>query len=111
MNERLASRRAFLGLFAAGAGSIALAGCGVANTPAAPAATSASPVAARSSVPSPAPSAVTTSATARPAAAQPISGGSLRAVLIVYLPSIDCQQSLPGINATVGNAYEQLTRY
>jgi peptide/nickel transport system substrate-binding protein len=50
-----------------------------------------------------------------PAAAQPTAqpkrGGTLRAAIAGDLTSIDGQQSLPGVVATVGNAYETLTRY
>src|SRR5579871_2611732 len=45
------------------------------------------------------------------AATTPKQGGTLRAALAGELTSIDGQQSLPGITATVGNAYETLTRY
>jgi peptide/nickel transport system substrate-binding protein len=45
------------------------------------------------------------------AASTPKTGGVLRAALTGELTSIDGQQSLPGITATVGNAYETLTRY
>jgi peptide/nickel transport system substrate-binding protein len=42
---------------------------------------------------------------------QPKTGGTLRAAIVGDLTSIDGQQSLPAITATVGNAYESLTRY
>jgi peptide/nickel transport system substrate-binding protein len=84
----LVSRRAFLSVAAAAAGLLAAA-CGATTTPVASSPTSAS----------------------KPVAALPKSGGTLRAGIVGDLPSIDGQQSLPGINATVGNAYEQLTRY
>jgi peptide/nickel transport system substrate-binding protein len=104
MHERLVSRRMLLGMFAAGTGSLALTGCGVASAPAAPAATSVGPT-------SVSPTASSSAPTAKPAGGQPKSGGVLRAGIVGDLPGIDGQQSLPGINATVGNAYEQLTRY
>lgn len=56
-------------------------------------------------------SGTTPAATPVPAANTPKSGGTLRAALVGELTSIDGQQSLPGITATVGNAYEGLTRY
>jgi ABC-type transport system substrate-binding protein len=49
--------------------------------------------------------------TSTSAASTPKTGGNLRAGLAGELTSIDGQQSLPGITATVGNAYETLTRY
>ncbi|HEX8969299.1 MAG TPA: ABC transporter substrate-binding protein [Chloroflexota bacterium] len=71
--------------------------------------------AASTSPASPAPSAVASSTVAPSGAptisAQTHSGGTLRAAIVGDLPSIDGQQMLPGINATVGNAYETLTRY
>jgi peptide/nickel transport system substrate-binding protein len=109
------SRRSVLALFAAGTGSLLLAACGGATAPPAPAAST--PVAGNAlNNASPAPSAAAAS-TVTPAAAAPIdsaqtkSGGTLRAAIVGDLPSIDGQQMLPGINATVGNAYETLTRY
>ena len=56
-----------------------------------------------------APAAVVTIAPS--AASTPRAGGTLRAGLAGELTSIDGQQSLPGITATVGNAYEGLTSY
>jgi peptide/nickel transport system substrate-binding protein len=93
------------------------------SAPPAPAASSpvgSAPNTARPEAPtSPAASAPSTvaSSSAAPAAggpsnaAQARSGGTLRAAIVGDLPSIDGQQMLPGINATVGNAYETLTRY
>ena len=46
-----------------------------------------------------------------PAPGQAKPGGTLRSAIVGDLPGIDGQQSLPGINVTVGNAYEQLIRY
>lgn len=91
---RSVSRRSALGLFAAGTGGLLLAACSGATAPLAPAVSS--PVG-------------TASNAAQPA--QTHSGGTLRAAIVGDLPSIDGQQMLPGINATVGNAYETLTRY
>lgn len=42
---------------------------------------------------------------------QPKRGGILRAAIVGDLTSIDGQDSLQGVTATVGNAYEGLTRY
>src|SRR5262245_32412099 len=117
MREPSVSRRTFLGLFAAGAGSLALAGCGVVTAPAAStqpaesAASNAKPAASNPATTSGVAPTATASAAAKPASGQSKSGGTLRAGIVGDLPSIDGQQSLPGINATVGNAYEQLTRY
>jgi peptide/nickel transport system substrate-binding protein len=86
---RSVTRRTLLGLFALGAGNLVLTACGSASGPASPV----------SGAPKPAGS------------VQPKSGGVLRAAIVGDLAGIDGQQSLPGINATVGNAYEQLTRY
>ena len=93
------SRRTVLGLFAAGTSSLVLAACGGASAPASPAGPGPATSAASSSKPTPSRS------------AQPKSGGTLRAAIVGDLPSIDGQQSLPGINSTVGNAYERLVRY
>ena len=60
--------------------------------------------------PTPAAAASTPAAAAKPVT-QPKSGGTLRAAIGGELTSIDGQQNLPGITATVGNAYEGLTRY
>jgi hypothetical protein len=54
---------------------------------------------------------VAAAAGASASSSHPRSGGTLRAAIVGDLPSIDGQQMLPGINATVGNAYETLTRY
>jgi peptide/nickel transport system substrate-binding protein len=102
------SRRTFLKLFGAGTGSLVLAGCGSASAPASPTASSpptSAPSSSNAAVP-------TTSAVVTPArSAQPKSGGTLRAAIVGDLPSIDGQQNLPGINSTVGNAYERLALY
>src|SRR5215207_6487020 len=102
------SRRTLLKLFAAGTGSLVLAGCGGASAPASPTASSpptSAPSGSNAAVP-------TTSAVPTPSrSAQPKSGGTLRAAIVGDLPSIDGQQNLPGINSTVGNAYERLVLY
>jgi peptide/nickel transport system substrate-binding protein len=49
-------------------------------------------------------------ATSKPST-QPKAGGILRAAIVGDLTGIDGQQNLPGITATIGNAYESLTRY
>lgn len=89
------TRRTVLRLLALGGGAALAAAC----TPVTPA-----------SPPPPAPTAVPTPGGV-PAADSPKTGGTLRAALAGELTSIDGQQSLPGITATVGNAYETLTRY
>jgi peptide/nickel transport system substrate-binding protein len=102
------SRRELLKALATGASTLLVAACGssiqpVANTP--PAVTA--PAAANT------PAAATSAAkpaTVKPAN-QPKPGGILRAAIVGELTSIDGQQNLPGITATVGNAYESLTRY
>ena len=68
----------------------------------APVAPASSPTAAPSPIPG---------ATGASVESTPRTGGTLRAGLAGDLTSIDGQQSLPGITATVGNAYETLTRY
>jgi peptide/nickel transport system substrate-binding protein len=88
-------RRQLLRSLGAGAGAAVLVAC-------APAAPASSPTAAPTPIPG---------ATGAPAASTPRAGGTLRAGLAGDLTSIDGQQSLPGITATVGNAYETLTRY
>ena len=92
-------RRQVLRSICLGAGAALLAAC----APSAPAST---PVAA----PTPA-SGATVVATSVSSVSTPRSGGTLRAGLAGELTSIDGQQNLPGITATVGNAYEGLTRY
>src|SRR5690242_2927427 len=90
-------RRQLLRTVGAGAGAAMLVAC--------------SPVAPASS-PTAAPTPVAGGAgAATSAASTPRAGGTLRAGLAGDLTSIDGQQSLPGITATVGNAYETLTRY
>jgi hypothetical protein len=97
MREPSVSRRTFLSLFAAGAGSLALAWCGVASAPVAPAPTSpaatapssAKPAATNPATTSGAAPTVTVSTPAKPASGQPKSGGTLRAGIVGDLPSID----------------------
>ena len=111
------SRRRLLSLLC-GSGTIALlAAC----TPSAPPASTSTPtvtgaakpagttVAAPALTPTPAPS--TASQPDLTPTPQPKRGGTLRAAIAGDLTSIDGQQSLPGVTATVGNAYETLTRY
>lgn len=93
------TRRELLQALSVGGGAALICAC----APAAP--VSAPPAAA---TPVPGATIVTTSASA---ASTPKSGGILRAALAGELTSLDGQQSLPGITATVGNAYEGLTRY
>jgi peptide/nickel transport system substrate-binding protein len=92
------SRRTLLHTLSLGAGMALLAACGVSAPPAAVSTSSAG-------APTPAPAA------AIKPVAQPKSGGILRAAIGGELTSLDGQQNLPGITATVGNAYEGLTRY
>jgi hypothetical protein len=103
------SRRELLKALATGASTLLVAACGsgiqpVANTPAAVTAP------AVASTPTAAAAAAAKPATVKPSA-QAKSGGILRAAIVGELTSIDGQQNLPGITATVGNAYEGLTRY
>src|SRR4051794_37857374 len=100
-------RRTVLRLLAIGGAGLLLSAC-AATTPQAPAvATPASgaPSGARPTVAA----AASTSVAAATVQAKP--GGTLRSAIVGDLAGIDGQQSLPGINVTVGNAYEQLTRY
>src|SRR5438105_2976400 len=90
------SRRTFVRA-TLGAAPLLLAAC----SRVAPVAPANSPAAAPTPVPG-----VTVVATSASAAATPRTGGTLRAGLAGELTSIDGQQSLPGITATVGNAYE-----
>src|SRR5438093_2909327 len=101
------SRRELLKALASGASMLLVAACGsssqpVANTP--PAAT------AQAAASTPTAASAAKPATVKPST-QPKSGGTLRAAIVGELTSIDGQQNLPGITATVGNAYESLTRY
>jgi peptide/nickel transport system substrate-binding protein len=105
------SRRRLLALLCGSASAVYLAACTAAAPPAStPAPTAAgapkpaaTPIAPGASTPAP-------SSTGQPTA-QPRRGGTLRAAIAGDLTSIDGQQSLPGVVATVGNAYETLTRY
>ncbi len=72
-------------------------------TPVNPATVSSSPAPAATSKPSTQPASVPQ--------AQGKPGGTLRAAIVGDLTGIDGQQNLPGITATIGNAYESLTRY
>jgi len=100
------TRRQLLRCIGVGAGAVLLTACAPvapANPPAA--STPAGAAAAQVGTPAAALAAPPT------AASIPKQGGTLRAGLAGELTSIDGQQSLPGITATVGNAYETLTRY
>jgi peptide/nickel transport system substrate-binding protein len=96
------TRRDVLGAFGASAGLALLAAC----VPTVPA-----PNTPGARVPTANPPSATVVSTPAASAEQPKPGGILRAALVGELTSIDGQQSLPGITATVGNAYEGLTRY
>src|SRR5689334_16519494 len=109
------SRRTVLRLVAVGGGSLLLSAC-AGTTPQAPAVST--PAAAPPGTAKPTVAAAgSTSVVAATAAPKPTGsgqakpGGTLRSAIVGDLPSIDGQQSLPGINVTVGNAYEQLARY
>jgi peptide/nickel transport system substrate-binding protein len=97
------SRRTLLQALSLGAGTALLAACGSSAQPATVSTSSAG-------APTPAAAGSTPTAAAKPVA-QPKSGGTLRAAIAGELTSLDGQQNLPGITATVGNAYEGLTRY
>jgi peptide/nickel transport system substrate-binding protein len=97
------SRRSLLQALSVGTGMALLAACGSSVQPAVVSAPSANPS-------TPAAAAATPAAAPKPVA-QPRSGGTLRAGIGGELTSLDGQQNLPGITATVGNAYEGLTRY
>jgi peptide/nickel transport system substrate-binding protein len=90
---RSMSRRTALRLVAVGGGSLLLSAC------------------AGTAPQAPAPSTTAVAAPRPTESGQAKSGGTLRAAIVGDLASIDGQQSLPGINVTVGNAYEQLARY
>ena len=113
--RRPVSRRTVLRLFAAGGGTLLLSAC-AGTTPQAPAlstsTSSAKPTVAAAPATSATPTALAAAAAPKPSASgQAKPGGTLRSAIVGDLASIDGQQSLPGINVTVGNAYEQLVRY
>jgi peptide/nickel transport system substrate-binding protein len=108
-NSPRLSRRTFV-RSSLGAATLLLAAC----TPTAPVSPTASPplgaaTQASASGPPVTPVSPLTSVATTPNT--PTTGGTLRAGLAGELTSIDGQQNLPGITATVGNAYEGLTRY
>ncbi|MBV8084278.1 MAG: ABC transporter substrate-binding protein [Chloroflexi bacterium] len=98
------SRRRLLQLACVSASAVALAACGGAAAPAAPATSSARPVGAAP------PSAVAVSTAAKLSAA-PNAGGTMRVGMVGDLTSLDGQQAIPAVNSTIGWAYETLTRY
>ena len=99
------TRRQLLRAMGIGAGAVLLGAC----APPVPAGSPATPTPAGAAAQV---GASTVTLTAAPtAAAVAKTGGTLRAALTGELTSIDGQQMLPGITATVGNAYETLTRY
>lgn len=107
------TRRGLVRLLGMSAGVALIAAC----APTAPQTSTSTPAPASASTALPKPTTGSTTVVAKPAATPvpaadlPKSGGMLRAALVGELTSIDGQQSLPGITATVGNAYEGLTRY
>jgi peptide/nickel transport system substrate-binding protein len=123
------SRRRMLEALCASAGTICLAACtssvGSLSTGTAAPVPAATPTSAAATAPAATPvvaiaatSAPTPPATVSAGASAGVSasgdvkrGGTLRAAMVGDLTSIDGQQSLPGVTATVGNAYETLTRY
>jgi ABC-type transport system substrate-binding protein len=100
------SRRSLLALAWATASSVVLAACGGAAEPLTD--SSATGPSAKTAPPS------STAASASPVVkpgAQPKPGGVLRARIVGDLTSVDGQQSIPSVNATIGYAYEALIRY
>ncbi len=94
------TRRQLLRALGTGAGAALIAACTPAPAPASPAVAPPTPIPGATIIP-----------TSVSAASTPKTGGTLRAALAGELTSIDGQQNLPGVTATVGNAYEGLARY
>jgi peptide/nickel transport system substrate-binding protein len=101
------SRRRLLALLCGSSTAVYLAAC----APPVPAASTVAPTTATAPKPAATPVPASVSTSTPSTAAQPKRGGTLRAAMAGDLTSIDGQQSLPGVVATVGNAYETLTRY
>jgi len=114
------SRRRALQLLGAGSGTLFLAACGAAATPAVPAATSA-PAAAPTTAAVPTTAVAPTAAQVQPAAAAPTAaasaagapktGGTLRAIQAGDLSSIDGHYYTTGAGLSAWIVYETLTAY